>query len=714
MRQLLPCCAAFALVVACDDSAPTIHDAPTGDDGGRLDGGGDAPVTLPRTLDLGLGDCGGSASATFTVTNSGAANVDLAFTSSDPAFTITPAQVTVIAGTSTTFTVAATIPAGVNAGTPLAATLTATTSIPGHATEQITVAATSRGAAFAISPPSVNFGDVALGDSRSLTFVASNTGNGPVTAAVAAPQNGDFAVTFGTAGTAALGPGDLVTGTVRYTPSGVGTDGEALALTLGGGVRCGTAPATLRLSGTGTTVGGVLVHGGPVDFGDVACGTSAGTATFTLENTGSTARTFTAVMATDPEGDDARYTVSPAGGSIPAGGTVTLTVTRLAVARPFVPRALDAAVHLAVGATSVDVPVHQTLRGPFLTTSATAQVDFGYQPGESTTDAPLRVTNTGNAMATLSSIPSGPFAAILPATLAAGAGADAALRFEPVSQQPVTGSVTIDAGGACSLPVAVDVAGGDGPYADVTAATSAAGCPAPTTMSTSLAIWNPGTQALTISCAEDVSGGPSGLAPTFTPTSATVPAGGSGSIAIDHGPGAGHAGTTTAAIRCTTNEPLTNTRDTTLDLSLTGVELVLAAPAPLDFRCNTVESRTFTTDNVGNQTAFVSPLTDIIPPLSLVFDGNGIAPGGQTVHTVEAYGGSGLPFLLGGADACATATGSGGLLWSGTIGVSSGSGACGVAPAALPVQVFDYFGTARKPRRLTPAVGGSPRRPPAR
>ena len=158
-----------------------------------------------------------------TVTNSGTSDVAIAFASSDPAFTVSPASVTILVGTSTTFTVTAQVPATAIAGAPLTATLTATTDIPGHTTETVTATATTRGAQLGVSPPALNFGNVGLGTSADLSFVVSNTGNGPASLAIPASANPDFAVTFGTGGVAALAPGAIVTGKVsRSLPTPVG------------------------------------------------------------------------------------------------------------------------------------------------------------------------------------------------------------------------------------------------------------------------------------------------------------------------------------------------------------------------------------------------------------------------------------------------------------------------------------------------------------
>ena len=700
MRNLA-CTAALtifaAAAVGCDDSAPKIVDA-GGADATGIDGSAAGPLGLPRTVDLGPGDCGGTAQQTVTVTNDTAADVSLAFASSDAGFTITPSSVTILTGTSTTFTITAAVPATVIAGAPLSATFTVTTDIPGRPTESVVVTAISRGAQLGISPPAINFGDVALGDSRTRSFTVSNTGNGSTSLSFDSLSKTDFSIDFGSKGSkggADLGPGELITGTATYTPSGLGTDNAQASLELSGGPRCGTPPSSLPLSGNAGATGGVLIEGSPVTFGDIACGSGAGTQTLVINNTSPTVANWTATLPADPEGDQARYLVMPTSGTIAAGATQTVTVTRQAIATPFQPRAVDTTLRLVVNQAPIDVPIQQSLRGPFLTLGAPI-IDFGYQEAQTTTPATLVVTNTGNELAMLSTIFDIPFAVALPATLAAGASVDGTISYTPAAPVPLMGTIRVNAMGACSGQRTFTARGGEGPFPVFTPSATFTTCPSPTALSTYFEVTNIGTAPLTVTCVEDTSGGASGLAPVFVPASITVAPGQSSVTAIEHGPGTGEPGALTAMIQCTTNEVLTSDRTTTLTRNLDGAAVALDASQPLDFTCFESSDRTFTTTNTGTQIlASPFPITDLPFGLNLSFDSSSIDPGATTTHTINAFGGSGSPFHLlpGLPDPCNGATGSGGLRYTGsvTIGAGSGGGAfCGVTPATLPVRVFDF------------------------
>ena len=85
-----------------------------------------------------------------------------------------------------------------------------------------------------------------------------------------------------------------------------------------------------------------------VDPGVVDLGASAGTATVTVANDGTAAVAVTASAA------DARITVAPAGGTVPPGGSLTLTVT---LDRAGLPAVFSSTISLRVGTFSAPVQV---------------------------------------------------------------------------------------------------------------------------------------------------------------------------------------------------------------------------------------------------------------------------------------------------------------------------------------------------------------------
>lgn len=638
--------------------------------------------TLPTSLDLGTGDCGAAATTTFTVTNSGGGELTYQLTSSDPWLSVMPSQGTILAGTSTTFTVRADVPATATAGQALAATLTVTSNLPDHATVMVPVRVTPRGATVVLEPPSLGFGQLETGTSAERAFTVRNTGDAPAMVTVSAPGVAAFTRSFGTAGVATVAAGGEVTGAITFGPTAAGATSSTAPLVLGGAV-CGAPPSALALSGEGVLPGGVLVQGIPVDFGAIDCGSAVGTRTFTLVNTAQQPSPFTIAWLTDPQGDDARYQVSPDSGTLAPGATQTITVTRLAIALPATPRAYDATlrVHTTLPApTDVDVDVRQGLRGPVLTAS-TATIDFGFAPTESTETTTFTLSNTGNAPATVTS--SAPLHVTLspPAMLAAGATSPVTIEYLSPGGA-FTGSVVLGAVGACSGPVTVALAAGTGPYALLPAPELFAGCPPPDPMTTDATIENVGNQPLTISCAEQ---GASGLAPVLTPSSLTVAPGTTEPMAVEISPGNPvRSGATTATMRCQVNQPLHPVLTFQILRQLDGADIVLSAPAPLEFVCNQSATRVYTTANVGTQPGFLFGQPDLVYPLEDHFTIGEVPPGDSLDHVVEAY--PPLQLLLGIPDPCAGGGTPGDIAFQGSVGAGGGSGAvCSVTPASLPV-----------------------------
>jgi hypothetical protein len=69
------------------------------------------------------------------------------------------------------------------------------------------------------SPPTLDFGSVPLGSSRTLTFEITNTGNVPVTVTKAAPPTGDFSSATPLPEGSIIGAGLTVTQSVTFTPT---------------------------------------------------------------------------------------------------------------------------------------------------------------------------------------------------------------------------------------------------------------------------------------------------------------------------------------------------------------------------------------------------------------------------------------------------------------------------------------------------------------
>ncbi len=686
MTDFRICVLSFAfLLAACDDGDASFIDA------GR-DGGGDVDAVpapagmLPLVVDLAVTDCGASTQQTFTVMNTGSAELTYALALSDPAFTVTPSSGSIVAGASTTFTLAVTVPQAATAGSTLTATLTATTNLPGSP-HSVPVRVTPRGAHITMTPPSVGIGQVEAGTTSlpSMVLVA-NTGNAPATVALAAP-GGEFTRLFGTAGSIVLAGGQSASASFTYAPTALGSDSTASAVTVTG-LHCGTAPTNLPITGTGAVTGGVLVQGTPVNFGAITCGATSATATVTLMNSALIAVPFTAGFLTDAENDHLRYTVVPTSGSVPASSMVQLTVTRLAIGLPMQPRAFDAVLRINTTiptSTDTDVPVRQTLTGPFLTATPAA-TNFGYMSVGGTRTGPVSITNSGNAAATLQSSTAAPFALQLPAMVLGGASGVGTMTYSPAALGTTTGAATVDTPGACSSPVALAFTAGDGPLVSSLYSYGAGvTCPAPSTISGPIYVSNSGNQALDVTCVDTLT---NDFAMAFAPSPLTVGAGSGAQIDVTVSTGTPiRSRDTSTIVRCTTNEPVGNLYDVTYRRLVYGSDLVLAAAAPLDLTCFTFTDPAYTITNAASSLSaeFVMPTDDLVFPLFHRFTQTSLAPGSSMTNTVESGPGSGL--FHGGGDPCQTVANPGDIVFTGQVGVDSGSGTdvCSVTPSSLPV-----------------------------
>lgn len=685
MRSYRSAACAALLLLSCSGDAPTFPDAAT--DADVTDA--NTPVTmLPASVDLELADCGGSTSRTLSVENDGNAALEYSFAFSDEAFTIVPASGTILPGATATFTVTADVSATAAAGVELTATLTATTNLPGSP-HSIPVTVTPRGAHITITPPSVGFGQVEAGTtSTGSVITVANTGNASATINIA-PPGGEFSRIFGTAGTITLQGGQSAEASFTYAPGNIGDDGGLAPVTVTG-LHCGNAPSSIALTGSGAVTGGVLVQGIPVDFGSIACGTSSGSATVTLMNTASIAVPFSASFPTDADGDHLRYSVTPASGNVPAGSTTMLTVTRLAIALPATPRAYDATLRITTtipAVTNTDAAVRQTLSGPFLAVTPVA-ADFGYASVGRSRSTSVSIMNTGTAAATVQASTALPFGLQVAASVAAGATAVGTMSYTPAALGAAAGSGTITAAGACSAPQTLTFTAGNGPEATIYTYGATATCPAPAALAGPIYAINTGNQQLSITCAETSS---TNLAPQFTPSPLVVGAGSGGEFAVAVSPGAPvRAGSTTAQIRCTTNEPAGNLYDFPYTRTLDGADLTLTAPAPLDFTCFVAERKPYTITSAATSTlaAPLTPTSMLVFPLAHDFDQPTIQPGGSDSNDVTTYSGGGSFRPADGVgDPCLGTANPGDPVFNGTVGVlsGSGSGVCSVTPASLPV-----------------------------
>jgi hypothetical protein len=612
MTARLALLAASLLAVACGGDDPSFPDAgvpgPAGD--------------FPAALAIGAAGCGVARTETFAVRNSGGADLTFAITSSNGAVAVEPASGTIVSGTTTTFTTTVTVPASTAAGTQVTAALTVTTNLPGAASRTIPVTVTATGAQIEVSP--LGFGDAVTGRATTLPLVVRNVGNAPATVAIGAPTSGRFAVAWpgAPAGAEVAGGGATLGATVAFTPADNGEVTATAPITVTGAV-CGAAPpATVALSGTGVPPGTFRVSGG-ADFGTVACGAAAGSVELTVVNDTDHAVAWTAERGESPNAQF--YSVAPAAGTLAAGASAPVTLTREAIDLPADPFAsYDLGIVFTATAKGHApaqrlIEASQTLTGPSLELEASeGPLDFGFVPAERSRLRAVTVHNGGNAPALLTaSGGDAPLAVAVPAEIAAGQAGTVTITYAPAATPaPVERVVTLGAAGSCNGAVNRDVVAGTGPYAELEPVTIERSCPDNDPFA-EIAVTNLGNRPLTITgCREDVA---SGVEPSFHGETFPITIGtGSGSadpnqgaIPFEYTPRAARA---TATLTCDVNDPFEPAHSVTITRALTGADIEIAIPdgASLAFVCNMdgAVDVPVTYRNAGNAEVVIAPVID--------------------------------------------------------------------------------------------------------
>jgi hypothetical protein len=572
-------------LVACDTpSGPGGDPDDPGDPGGRGGGGSGSSVlgpvaSLPLAVDLGAIDCGSAASGRFEIANPGDTALTYSLQSKDPHVAVAPEAGTVTPGAAVPIEVTAALPAEVDADTRLETSIAVTTNASAG-TRVVSIKYRARGAQIGFDHTTLGFGETEVGFLGGHGFQVTNTGNLAAAVAIAEP-GGEFSRRFGDAGSATIAPGATTTGEFGYLPVSLGADTARAGVTITG-AHCGRQVDHLTLVAQAVPGAGVLVQGGPVDFGDARCNQAPAARQLHLVNHGALDGHFTARLLATTSGNERLYRVAPAEGTVPAGGAIDVVVSTDAIVPPASPRSYAATLRVVTTLGGVDVQrdigVRQTLRSAELRASGSL-VDFGVFPaGAPTQSLPFAILNAGNAPATLRVTPpvGAPFSLLAPATIAGNATGTLAVRYTPTGS-PSTQDVTIGAVDACTPPVTLRLQGGTGPFAVVGTATATATCPPPATMATELLIANQGDRPLSIHCREH---GTSGLGVAFPlrPDDPIDLDTGYFSVAphstarmlVTMSPGPIVAGSVTAQIDCFDNEPITSLRTTTVTRTLQG------------------------------------------------------------------------------------------------------------------------------------------------
>lgn len=353
--------------------------------------------------DNGLVDCGTLAGAqTFKLTNSG--NQAFAWTAtlgkgSESPFTFSPANGLLPAnGGEVEITVTPTaVPQVASTETnAFGDVLLIATDVPGDEAKSVTLHQTARGVSLRFSEPSVDFGlvptfstatgAVSLVNDGNVTVEATLTSSNPLF--VLDPAEA-LVVDGGAEGAlvATFAPGASIE--PQQSAVSVAID-EAVVL-------CAPLPEPLSLTGTGLGAPRANFAAEPLDFEAVGCGQPA-TRTLALTNDGEVPLTFSAQITGQ------RFSVSPAEGSVPPGETLDVEVTASFPSTSLAGTAAQGVLTLATNdenhlTTNIDLSA--TSSGATLTLTPKV-ASFGVYPvAIAAAPIELELRNTGNAPAVL-------------------------------------------------------------------------------------------------------------------------------------------------------------------------------------------------------------------------------------------------------------------------------------------------------------------------
>lgn len=241
-----------------------------------------------------------------------------------------------------------------------------------------------------VSPTSLDFGSQNLGTtSAAQTVTVSNTGESLLTVGTIA-ITGEFAQTNNCT---TVAPGASCTINVTFSPK----EPAPLTGTLTIPHDAAGSPATVTLAGTGT--GPVAsITPASLTFGNQAVGTTSASQSVTVKNTGNTALSVGPITTT---GDFAQTNNCT---TVAAGASCTVNVTFTPTAANLRSGTLSITHNAAGSPATVTLSGTGTAAGAPVLTPAKAAVDFGRVRVGRTKTVALKVTNTGTASLTVTSV----------------------------------------------------------------------------------------------------------------------------------------------------------------------------------------------------------------------------------------------------------------------------------------------------------------------
>jgi len=308
------------------------------------------------------------------------------------------------------------------------------------------------GPSIEVSPTSVSFGNLAVGQSATKTVTVTNNGTEMLTVSGISVAGTGFSAS-GPKLPMSLSAGQSASISAVFKP----TAGNADTGTITIASNADGSPSLVALSGTGTTgttAAALTATPSSIAFGSVAVGSEA-TQTIKLANTGSTAVAISKV-AFSGTGISVSGITAPM--TLDGGQSTTLTVTY----KPTSAATLTGSVSITSNASDPSMLIGINATATFSTLSATpASFSFGNVVVGSDTTQAIRLQNIGTSQVTISSVaPSVSGVAIsgitLPANLAPGSSATVTAAYKPTAAGSVAGKITVTSN-AVGSPTIIDL-----------------------------------------------------------------------------------------------------------------------------------------------------------------------------------------------------------------------------------------------------------------
>ena len=293
-----------------------------------------------------------------------------------------------------------------------------------------------------ISPITLNFGSEAVGSSTTpQPFTITNTTVATVTLSpvtIAGTNAADFVLNSSCGGS--LAPGGSCGVTVAYAPLGAHASTAALTFTDSGV----GSPQTVPLSGTGTGQSAASLSSNALTFTSQLVGSTSGTQSVTLTNTGNLTLNITSIALTGANPGDFGES-SNCGTTLAPAGMCSITVDFA----PIATGSRSAAVTItddapnspqSIGLTGTGIQAAGSLSGNSLTFT-------NQNTGTTSAPQPVTLTNNGSAPLTISSISaSGDFGETnnCGSSVAVSSSCTIQVTFTPTASGTRTGTLTIN------------------------------------------------------------------------------------------------------------------------------------------------------------------------------------------------------------------------------------------------------------------------------